>query len=171
MSTDVIASSSTKGISLFVSSSIVQHFNSLEQQMTKMDTSNTDLEPTTTEDTLANGVEESSTQIKGGKRKRSTKKAVETDETNISNARPRRTLPKRKHFFLAFLNNQSRNLGEEVPAPVINGSGRGSKIKAQRNSAEQAAGDADDEQERDKNIPILHDVADVVWVKMGGHPW
>jgi hypothetical protein len=155
MSTDVIASSSTKGISLFVSSSIVQHFNSLEQQMTKMDTSNIDLEPTTTEDTLANGVEESSTQIKGGKRKRSTKKAVETDETNISNARPRRTLPKR----------------EEVPAPVINGSGRGSKIKAQRNSAEQAAGDADDEQERDKNIPILHDVADVVWVKMGGHPW
>ncbi len=45
------------------------------------------------------------------------------------------------------------------------------KTKAQRNSAEQAAIDADDEQERDRNIPIVHDVADVVWVKMGGHPW
>ncbi len=55
---------------------------------------------------------------------------------------------------------------------IVNGTGKGSKAKAaQRNSAEQAAGDADDEQERDKSIPILHDVADVVWVKMGGHPW
>jgi hypothetical protein len=54
---------------------------------------------------------------------------------------------------------------------VVNIPGRSSKTKAQRNSAEQAAADADDEQERDKNIPILHDVADVVWVKMGGHPW
>jgi hypothetical protein len=36
---------------------------------------------------------------------------------------------------------------------------------------EQTNGDADDEQERDKNIPVVHNVADVVWVKMGGHPW
>ncbi len=47
----------------------------------------------------------------------------------------------------------------------------GSKTEAQHTSAEQAAVDADDEQERDKNIPILHDIADVVWVKMVGHPW
>lgn len=60
-------------------------------------------------------------------------------------------------------------LGEEPP--VVNGSNRASKTKAQRNSADQAAVDADDEQDREKNIPALHDVADIVWVKMGGHPW
>lgn len=68
-------------------------------------------------------------------------------------------------------NNHRRILGEEPPSTVINGSTKATKAKAQRNSAEQEAGDADDEQERDKNIPIVHDVADVVWVKIGGHPW
>ncbi len=48
----------------------------------------------------------------------------------------------------------------------MNGTGKTNKTKV-----EQTNGDADDEQERDKNIPVLHDVADVVWVKMGGHPW
>jgi hypothetical protein len=61
-----------------------------------MDTSNTDVEPTINEETPLNGIEESSTETKVGKRKRSTKKQVENDETNISNGRPRRTLPKRK---------------------------------------------------------------------------
>jgi len=60
----------------------------------------------------------------------------------------------------------NRILGEEVPIDLLNGTGKTNKTKA-----EQTNGDADDEQERDKNIPILHDVADVVWVKMGGHPW
>lgn len=54
---------------------------------------------------------------------------------------------------------------------MVNGSTRASKTKAQRSSADQAAVDADDEQDREKNIPALHDVADIVWVKMGGHPW
>jgi hypothetical protein len=57
-------------------------------------------------------------------------------------------------------------LGEEVPVNIVNGSGKTNKVRA-----EQITNDADDEQERDKNIPILYDVADVVWVKMGGHPW
>lgn len=60
-------------------------------------------------------------------------------------------------------------LGEETP--VVNGANRTNKTKVQRNSSEQAAMDADDEQDREKNIPIAHDVADIVWVKMGGHPW
>ncbi len=47
----------------------------------------------------------------------------------------------------------------------------GSSGKASKTKVEQTNGDVDDEQERDKNIPVLHDVADVVWVKMGGHPW
>ena len=54
---------------------------------------------------------------------------------------------------------------------MVNGGNRASKTKVPRNSAEQAATDADDEQDREKNIPVLHDVADIVWVKMGGHPW
>ncbi|CAF0924621.1 unnamed protein product [Adineta steineri] len=121
-----------------------------------MDTSTTDIEVINAEETPVNGAEDSSAETKPGKRKRSTKKPVETEETNISNGRPRRTLPKR----------------EEVPAAIVNGAReKKNKTRAQRNSAEQAAVDADDEQERDKNIPILHDVADVVWVKMGGHPW
>lgn len=57
-------------------------------------------------------------------------------------------------------------VGEEAPAPVTNGTPKASKAKV-----EQANDDADDEQERDKNVPVLYDVADVVWVKMGGHPW
>jgi hypothetical protein len=61
-----------------------------------MDTSATDVEAAATEETPVNDVEEASMETKGGKRKRSTKKPVESDETNISNARPRRTLPKRK---------------------------------------------------------------------------
>jgi hypothetical protein len=121
-----------------------------------------------------NGGEELSTETKAGKRKRGSKKPAETDEANISNGRPRRTLPKRKFFFV-FLIVKSIELecigDEPPPAPVVNGPSKSSKIKAQRNSAEQSAADADDEQERDKNIPVLHDVADVVWVKMGGHPW
>ncbi len=67
-----------------------------------MDTSTSDVEPMTIEETPINGVEEQSTDAKGGKRKRSTKKSVETDETNISNGRPRRTLPKRKSFQLNY---------------------------------------------------------------------
>lgn len=54
---------------------------------------------------------------------------------------------------------------------MVNGVNRTNKTKVQRNSSEQAAMDADDEQDREKNIPIAHDVADIVWVKMGGHPW
>ncbi len=50
------------------------------------------MEPTPTE--------EPSTETKTGKRKRGSKKPVETEETNISNGRPRRTLPKRKFVFL-----------------------------------------------------------------------
>lgn len=57
-------------------------------------------------------------------------------------------------------------LGEEVPSELVNGN-----VKSNKAKVEQANGDADDEQERDKNIPVLHDVADVIWVKMGGHPW
>jgi hypothetical protein len=63
-----------------------------------MDTSTTDVELTNPEERSANDVDEPSTETKTGKRKRSTKKAVETDETNMSNGRPRRTLPKRKSF-------------------------------------------------------------------------
>jgi predicted amino acid racemase len=57
-------------------------------------------------------------------------------------------------------------LGEEVPIDLVNGTGKTNKAKIDQTNV-----DTDDEQERDKNIPILHDVADVVWVKMGGHPW
>ena len=55
--------------------------------------------------------------------------------------------------------------GEELPIAVTNGTPKATKPKV-----EQVNNDADDE-ERDKNIPVLYDVADVVWVKMGGHPW
>jgi hypothetical protein len=58
-----------------------------------------------------------------------------------------------------------------MPLTISNGNAKPTKSKAQHQSSEQAAADADDEQERDKNIPTLYDVADVVWVKMGGHPW
>lgn len=68
----------------------------------------TDVQPTPTEETPVNGAEESSTKNKTGKRKRASKNPVETEETNISNARPRRTLPKRKFFF--FLNYESIEL-------------------------------------------------------------
>jgi hypothetical protein len=90
----IASTSPTKGIYLFefFFFFFYKQFYSLEQ----MDTSNTDVEPTTTEETPVNGMEESSTETKGGKRKRSTKKQIETDEANISNGRPRRTLPKRK---------------------------------------------------------------------------
>ncbi|CAF3025035.1 unnamed protein product [Rotaria sp. Silwood2] len=120
-----------------------------------MDTSTNDVEPINNDETSMNGADEPSTGNKTGKRKRSTKKRVGTDDSTTSNGRPRRTLPKR----------------EEPPMTMVNGSGKTNKIKAQRHSAEQAAVDADDEQEREKNIPIVHDVADAVWVKIGGHPW
>ena len=124
-----------------------------------MDTS-VDVPPAEPEPEPANGLDDSAAEptndTKAGKRKRPTKKPVETDETSISNSRPKRTMSKR----------------EEAPATTTaNGSAKGGKAKAQRQSVEQTAGDADDEQERDKSIPVLHDVADVVWVKMGGHPW
>lgn len=45
------------------------------------------------------------------------------------------------------------------------------KGKAARTSVEQTNGDDDEDQDRDKSIPITYDVADVVWSKMGGHPW
>lgn len=64
-------------------------------------------------------------------------------------------------------------LGEDPPAPVnLNGSVKTQKNKVLQSSTEPTStGDVDDEQEREKAIPIVHDVADVVWVKMGGHPW
>ncbi|CAF0937841.1 unnamed protein product [Rotaria sordida] len=142
MSTDVIASSSSP-------------MKEQSETVTKMDTSTNDIERTNNEETSMNGIDEPSMGNKPGKRKRSAKKPVETDESNTLNGRPRRTLPKR----------------EESSITIINGSSKTKKTKAQRNSAEQAAVDADDEQEREKNIPIVHDVADVVWVKIGGHPW
>ncbi|CAF1185720.1 unnamed protein product [Adineta ricciae] len=92
--------------------------------------------------------EPTTTETNPGKRKRSVKKVIENTES-ISNARPKRTLSKR----------------EEVPTAVTNGTPKATKSKV-----EQVNNDADDE-ERDKNIPVLYDVADVVWVKMGGHPW
>ncbi|CAM4802181.1 unnamed protein product [Rotaria magnacalcarata] len=126
------------------------------ETVTKMDTSINDVEPPNHEETAINdGEEEASAGTKAGKRKRSTKKSAETDESSTLNSRPRRTLPKR----------------EEPTTMNVNGSAKAIKTKVQRSSAEQAAADADDEQEREKNIPILHDVADVVWVKIGGHPW
>jgi hypothetical protein len=65
----------------------------------------TDVQLLATEETPVNGAEESSMETKTGKRKRASKK---TEETNISNGRPRRTLPKRKFFF--FLNYESIEL-------------------------------------------------------------
>jgi hypothetical protein len=115
-----------------------------------MDTSN-DIIPIEIEEKPVNGTDEDTTETdnKASKRKRSTKKVVESNE-NISNGRPKRNLSKR----------------EDVPSELVNGTGKANKSKV-----EQTNGDADDEQERDKNIPVVHDVADVVWVKMGGHPW
>lgn len=60
----------------------------------------------------------------------------------------------------------TRVSGEETPASTVNGSVKPSKAKAERVNS-----DADNDQERDKNIPVIYDVADVVWVKIGGHPW
>ena len=57
-------------------------------------------------------------------------------------------------------------LGEETPTSIVNGS-----AQARKSKIEQTSGDADNEQQREKAIPILYDVADVVWVKMSGHPW
>jgi hypothetical protein len=110
-----------------------------------------DVVPVDVEEKSVNGVDEESSAIENtaGKRKRSTKKAVETIE-NPSNGRPKRNLSKR----------------EEVPIDLVNGTGKTNKAKIDQTNV-----DTDDEQERDKNIPILYDVADVVWVKMGGHPW
>ncbi|UJR37681.1 hypothetical protein I4U23_030376 [Adineta vaga] len=109
-------------------------------------TENTEVKPVNGADEEAMITTENST----GKRKRSIKKVVENTDS-ISNGRPKRTLSKR----------------EEVPTPVMNGAGKGNKSKVEQVNND----DEDDEQERDKNIPVLYDVADVVWVKMGGHPW
>ncbi|CAF4557502.1 unnamed protein product [Rotaria sp. Silwood1] len=110
-----------------------------------------DVYMTNSEENQINGIDEESTtnENKTGKRKRSTKKSLEPTE-NIPNGRPKRTLSKR----------------DDVPTNMINGITKTNKAKT-----EQISGEADDDQERDKQIPILHDVADVVWVKMGGHPW
>jgi hypothetical protein len=60
----------------------------------------TDVVETDTAEKPVNGVDEeaSASENKAGKRKRSTKKGIEIDETsnNISNGRPKRALPKRK---------------------------------------------------------------------------
>ncbi len=61
------------------------------------------------------------------------------------------------------MNNKYNSLGEDVPTNMVNGAGKTSKVKYDDED--------DDDQERDINIPIVYDVADVVWVKMGGHPW
>jgi hypothetical protein len=60
-----------------------------------MDTSSADAEPMNTDEAPVNDVEEAVAETKASKRKRSTKKPVETDESSVSNSRPRRTLPKR----------------------------------------------------------------------------
>ena len=120
-------------------------------------TMETEVQPTTTTDetpapvngnTTEDGPLPATTENKGEKRKRPTKKSVEIDETSVSNSRPRRTLTKRED--------------PPPPAPVVNGSGRKSKTQP---------APIEDDEERDKTVPTAHDVADVVWVKMGGHPW
>jgi hypothetical protein len=57
-----------------------------------------DVVETDTAEKPVNGVDEEASENKAGKRKRSTKKGIEIDETsnNISNGRPKRALPKRK---------------------------------------------------------------------------
>jgi hypothetical protein len=71
-----------------------------------MDTSTDVVVPTDAEDTPMNGVEEQASEpsadTKTGKRKRSTKKGAEIDETNIPNGRPKRTFSKRKSFSLTY---------------------------------------------------------------------
>ncbi|CAF1370201.1 unnamed protein product [Rotaria magnacalcarata] len=110
-----------------------------------------DVEMADSEEKPINGNEEESTSSdnKAGKRKRSTTKASEATKT-IPNGRPKRSLQKR----------------DEVPTSMANGTPKASKAKV-----EQASAEIDDDQEQDKNIPVVNDVADVVWVKMGGHPW
>ena len=159
------------------------HFNFEEssEPVTKMDTSaELVAEASAEETTTVNGNsdqtvgEDTTVDTKTGKRKRSAKRPVETDETSISNSRPKRGVSKRKSFANSIVDSWIEwiDLGEEQPAPVTtNGSGRTPRAKSKRSSVEQSAGEADDEQDRDKNIPVVHDVADVVWVKMGGHPW
>lgn len=49
---------------------------------------------------------------------------------------------------------------------MVNGTPKATKAKVEQTTVE-----TEDDQERDKNLPVLYDVADVVWVKMGGHPW
>ena len=132
-----------------------------------MDTS-ADIVEVEIEEKPVNGVDEEPTDTdnKAGKRKRPTKKFVEPTES-ISSGRPKRNLSKRKSISLNNLTEMTiKFVGEEVTSELVNGNAKGNKAKV-----EQTNGDADDEQERDKNIPVLHEVADVVWVKMGGHPW
>jgi hypothetical protein len=63
------------------------------------------------------------------------------------------------------------NLGEDLSNSLNNGTSKTVKSKATSDPVEQTTGDADDEQDRDKALPIVHDVTSVVWVKMAGHPW
>ncbi|CAF4785234.1 unnamed protein product, partial [Rotaria magnacalcarata] len=58
----------------------------------------------------------------------------------IPNGRPKRSLQKR----------------DEVPTSMANGTPKASKAKV-----EQASAEIDDDQEQDKNIPVVNDVADV----------
>ncbi|CAF0744716.1 unnamed protein product [Rotaria sordida] len=129
--------------------SVTQHSETMAN--TLVGDASADMHMTNSEENLVNGMDEESNanENKIGKRKRSTKKSLEPTE-NIPNGRPKRTLSKR----------------EEVSTNMVNGTTKTNKTKI-----EQTNGEADDDQERDKQIPILYDVADVVWVKMGGHPW
>lgn len=64
--------------------------------------------------------------------------------------------------------------GEDLSTSLVNGAqAKTPKTKSvtQAEEKESTADDADDEQEREKNIPVQHDVGDLLWVKMGGHPW
>lgn len=67
-----------------------------------MDTSTTDAEPSNLQESPMNVGEEVSSDTKTGKRKRSVKKAAETEESSTANTRPRRTLPKRKLLLLIY---------------------------------------------------------------------
>lgn len=111
----------------------------------------TDVPMSNSDEKQINGVDEESTgaENKTGKRKRSTKKSVEQTE-NYPNERPKRTLSKR----------------EEIPINMVNGNAQMNKVHTKQETANSI-----DEEEREKSMPILYDVADVVWVKMSGHPW
>lgn len=100
----------------------------------------------------SNGEEQTDTENKVGKRKRSTKKVVETGET-IANGRPKRNLSKR----------------EEPPSESVNSTSKASRAKVEQEEDDEA--EEEEEQDPEKDLPVVHDVADVVWVKMGGHPW